>query len=142
MFPLQLLQIIHPYIPAGIAWHTQITTRGDRHASDLRAIRQTGTLELLCKEAAVERGQPFQDYLRIVDASKSITGHTINFGWRIAEAHYVIQEEIMKLIRSDKIFCLLGNLSVLRRKKLRADRCIEHIIQDRADSFSSPHVSA
>ena len=69
MFPLQLLQIIHPYIPAGIAWHTQITTRGDRHASDLRAIRQTGTLELLCKEAARRRwSSHFRMVSGIVDA--------------------------------------------------------------------------
>ena len=33
----------------------------------------------------------------------------------------------MKLIRSDEIFCLLGNDTVFRRQQLRADRRVEHV---------------
>lgn len=40
----------------------------------------TGALELLCKEAAVERRKPFQDCLRIVDALKCIAGYAVDFG--------------------------------------------------------------
>ena len=41
----------------------------------------------------------------------------------------MIKEKIVQLIRSDKIFCPLGDHAVLRRQKLRADRRVKHIQQ-------------
>ena len=41
----------------------------------------------------------------------------------------IIEEEIVKLVRSDQVLRLLGDLSVLRRQKLRAHRGIENIVE-------------
>ena len=44
---LQLFQLVVPDPHAGVARHAQISSRRNRHASDLRAVRQTGALKLL-----------------------------------------------------------------------------------------------
>ena len=46
----------------------------------------------------------------------------------------------MKLIRSDEIFCLLGNDTVFRRKQLRADRRIKHIQENIRKCFLSAGI--
>ena len=42
----------------------------------------------------------------------------------------IVEEEIVKLVRSDQVLRLLGDLSVLRRQELRAYRCVENVIED------------
>ena len=54
----------------------------------------------------------------------------VNFGRLISKTQHIIKVKIMKLIRSHQIFCLLRNLTVLRRQKLRTYRCIQHIQQN------------
>lgn len=57
---LQLFRLLHPYGGAGIGRHPQITAGGNRHAADLRSVRQAGTLELLRKKSLVKGFEPFQ----------------------------------------------------------------------------------
>ena len=46
----------------------------------------------------------------------------------------------MQFIRSDEIFCLLGDHTILRRKKLRADRRVKHIEKHISEFFLSTGV--
>ncbi len=63
-----LLQHILPDPCTCITWHSQISSRRKCHTSDLRSIRQTGTLELLGKKSPVEN---VFSHFRIVSLSYS-----------------------------------------------------------------------
>lgn len=78
-FNLQFLQLFHPHCCAGVARHTQITARRYCHASNLRAVRQTGALELLREEPTVECCQPFFYCLFVILFGKCAACHSIYF---------------------------------------------------------------
>ena len=46
------IQILHPHCHRSITWHAPVTAWGEGNTSDLRAIRQTGTLKLLGRRSA------------------------------------------------------------------------------------------
>ena len=75
---LQLVQFLSPEFHTCITWHTQIASRGNRNASDLRSVRQAGTLKLLCKKSPVESFQPFQNRRIIVNICKCKLCHTVD----------------------------------------------------------------
>ena len=50
----QFFQFLQPYPSAGIRRHAQIPSRRHSHAPHFRAVRQAGTLKLLCKKPTVK----------------------------------------------------------------------------------------
>ena len=132
---LNLLQRFHPYCCACITWHTQVSSWRQCHTTNLRTIRQAGTLELLGEKSAVEGFQPFQDRCLVIGIRKSTAGNTVNFIRLKACPKHVVQIEIVKLIRTNQVFCFLGDLAILRRQKFWAYRSTS------SNSFS-PQVSA
>ena len=75
---LQFLDLIQPDASAGIGRHTQISPWGNCNATHFRAIRQTGSLELLCKETVIKCFQPFQNKIIIIGSCKCNTRKTVN----------------------------------------------------------------
>ena len=105
--------------------------RRDRYTTDFRSVRQTGTLELLCKSA----GKRFSAILRSSHRRRRRQTPLLRDGTPFrckSQTQHVVQVKIMKLVRSHEIFRLLRDLSVLRRQKLRRYRRVQHIRQYRA----------
>ena len=98
-----LLQHILPDPCTCITWHSEISSWRKCHTTYLRAIRQTGTLELLGKKSPIEGFQPFQDRLFIINPLKGQAGKPVDLIRCKSCTQHVIQIKIMKLIRSYQI---------------------------------------
>ena len=127
----KIFQTAHPKSGAGITGHTQIPSRRYRHRTNFRSIRQTGTLKLLRKETAAECLQPFQNNFIFIFAGKRLLRHTVDLVRCKPESQHIVQIKIVKFIRANQIFRLLGNDSVLWRQKFRADRSVQNIQKHR-----------
>ena len=106
-FRPRLRQIVLPELCTGIAWHPQISARRNRNRTNLRAIRKTGALELLGKEPAHEVFLPLKNRLAVVDTRKGLLCNPEDLPRTIAAAEHVIEEIIMKLVRTDQVLRLL-----------------------------------
>jgi len=124
------LQISEPGGSAGVAGHTPVPSRREGHGSYLRAVRKTGTLELLAEEPAVEDIHPFQDRLTVVFSVKCLKRQTVHLTRLIAEPQHIVKVKIMQFIRPHQILCFLRDLPVFRRQQFRAHRSIQYIIKN------------
>ena len=86
----QSFQFRKPDRRAGIAGHPKISSRGNGYCSHLRAVRQTGTLELLSEKSPVKGLQPFQDHFFIISSLKGQKRQPIDFRRSEAETQDIV----------------------------------------------------
>lgn len=129
------LEVGKPCVRAGIGRHAPVATRTKRTAANLRPIGQARTLELLGEETAEEGAQPFENNLigvrrAIACAVKCTTGKIIDLLRTEAETQHIIQEEVVKLVRADKVLCHLLDIAVLvSRNEFGTDGGVYYIEQ-------------
>lgn len=134
------VDFIQPDPGAGVAWHAEITPRGEGDGTDFRAVRQAGTLELLGEKSPVEVLQPFEDCGIGVFSRKGAVGDPIDLRRCEFRTQHIIQEEVVELIGSDEILGFLGDHAVFRWQKLWADRSVQDIKQDGGKLFLAAGV--
>ena len=125
------LFIIHFLKPRGgrsVTRHAPVATRTDGNRSDLRAIREARSLELLVEEATAESLQPLTDGIVIIDTSEAALCQHEDLGRTEPASHEVKQEEVVQLVRTYQVFRLLLDIALLvSRNQFRTDRCINYI---------------
>ena len=134
------VDFIQPDPGAGVAWHAEITPRGEGDGTDLRAVRQAGTFELLGEKSPVEVLQPFEDCGIGIFSRKGAIGDPIDLRGCEFRTQHIIQEEVVELIWPDEILSFLGDHAVFRWQKLWADRSVQDIKQDGGKLFLAAGV--
>ena len=89
------IQILHPHCHRSITWHAPVTAWGEGNTSDLRTIRQTGTLKLLGEESPVKGAQPFVDRGSVVGIPEGVAGETVDLRRCVAESHHIVQIKVV-----------------------------------------------
>ena len=105
---------MQPHSAAGIAGHTPISPGIERHGTHLHTIGHTVSLKLLGEEPMVKYLQPFLHSLSVKFVLEGTAGQGVDLLGTEAIARHVIQEEIVKRIRSNDILCFLLELFILR----------------------------
>ena len=114
---LQIFRLLQPDGGCGIARHAPVATRTEAHASHLRTIRQTASLELLVEETANKCLEPLLDGLLIVGIrivvadfhalqlgiDKRLLCQHVNLGRTESETQEVIEEEIVQLVWAHQV---------------------------------------
>ena len=127
MIFLKIFQYFHPNRSACITWHAKVSSWGKGNTSHLRAIRQTGALELLGEKSSVEGLQPFQNGLPVIGILKSTAGNAVNLVRLKACTKHIVQIKIVKFVRSYQILGFLGDFAILRGQKFRAYRSVQNV---------------
>jgi hypothetical protein len=109
----QAVDFFKDIVNGGIGGHAEVPTRGDCNRSDFGPIRERRTLELVVKETAHEGGKPFFDRGMIVFPLIGLASDEVEFLDAVAKAQEMVNKEIVKLIRPDFVFRLLGDLAFL-----------------------------
>ena len=127
-------EIFSPQSRRNVRRHLPCTARRKADFCDTGAIGQAGALELLREEATNEDVEIGPDIILgiIVERFECGLKHPTR---SIAEFHGIVEEEIVKLIRTYDLFRVLLIFSVLDGKKLRAHGCVHDIKENTRKSL-------
>ncbi len=127
---LQRLALLDPQGADGVAGHAPVAARAQAHAADLGAVGQTRALELLAEEAAIERREPMLDGGGVVLAGKCVARQHVDFARTETITQHIEEEEIVQLIRPDKVFRLLPDMPLASAGTNSADGRVHDVAQD------------
>src|SRR2546426_12556258 len=110
--------------------HPPAAPRRERAArADLGGIGQAVALELAREEATQEGEEPAADVAQGVAPPERVDRHAGDALRAEAEAHEVVQEEVVEIIRSHELLGQLADLTVHRRTaQLGADWRLEYLV--------------
>ena len=82
------------------------------------------------EEAAAEGLKPFLNGLAVVFVAEGLLCEQEDLGRTEAEAHEIVEEEIVKLVGSDEVFGLLLDIAIgVGRGQLGRDGCVDDVEQ-------------
>ena len=99
--------MLEPQATDCVARHAPVTTRAQAHAADFGTIGQTRALELLAKEATIEGCNPMLDGGSVMLTDERMARQHVDFTRTKTVTKHIEKEEIVQLIRADKVFRLL-----------------------------------